>query len=255
MPRGQKASSRPGKVARYAALVGGETGEASPSESGSFGAEDRGDEAHIAGSESGAQPSPTASVQSGHDGEMLDESAHELDESAHEGMEDEPGVVLQDGFAWECYGQGESAAEISSVHKYVGEIRRVFGQSTNSMPPGMRVQRELDIETAVFPMPDWHDSTGKIPWLHMHRTGFARVASPDEAPRFVWFCTCCPKSDTAWSMIQMYHQLSACTQDIESAKCLHTEALQLMCSEAAVDMMDFIQDSEASTTGIMYIYI
>ena len=56
MPRG-RASSRPGKVARYAALVGGETGEASPSESGSFGAEDRGDEAHIAGSESGAQPS------------------------------------------------------------------------------------------------------------------------------------------------------------------------------------------------------
>ena len=136
------------------------------------------------------------------------------------------------------------------MHKYVREIRRVLGQSPNSMPPGMRVQRELHIEMAVFPMPDWHNISGKILWLHMHRTGFARVASPDESPRFVWFCTCSPKSDTAWSMIQMYHQLSACTQDIESSKCLHTEALQLVCTEAGVDMMDCIQESEVSTTGV-----
>jgi len=82
-------SRRARKLARYAALVGGEMAEASPSESGSFGAEDR-DEAHISGSESGAQPTSPASLESGHDGDMQDESALE-------GMEDEPDVVMQDG--------------------------------------------------------------------------------------------------------------------------------------------------------------
>jgi len=36
------------------------------------------------------------------------------------------------------------------VHKYVCKIRRGFGQLPNSMPPGMRVKRELDIEMAVY---------------------------------------------------------------------------------------------------------
>jgi len=74
------------KLARYVALVGGEMADASPSEGGSFGVVDR-DETHISGSESGAQ---LASPESGHDGDMQDESAFE-------GVEDEPDVVLQDG--------------------------------------------------------------------------------------------------------------------------------------------------------------